>query len=203
MDKFELMKLKGEFEKQFENQDDNFKKMMASLCDELNKFETEFLFKAEALRLLPYELAMLVVSKLEFEQDDYIGILNTFYYDEFIADTKFSEENGKKRFVNRYLEQKEENYRNYVDKRLLTLGEVDNLIKIVLEQHKETESFECVIKGYKGKNQQLKQLLKARKHLLQKENLRTNKTLHKKMGTFWLDVAKTYVEDCKKYKREI
>lgn len=170
--------------------DVNFKKALHNLCCEIDKFNTDFLSTATLLTKIPYELAMLVVSNLCYRKDDYNALINTLHYDEFLSDIKKREENKKTKFQNRLLVQKSMDYELFAMERLLTVGEIKNLIKLYIEVNKLKINLEEIVDGkVETEDKKLKVLIKAYTFLTKKANSKINSTLIKKMGKFWLDIT--------------
>lgn len=181
--------------------DDNFKQVLSDLCAEIDKFGTDFLFAVRTLSKMPYELAMVVVSNLKYKQNQYVGVLNTLYYDEFKRDIKKREENKKSKFQNRLICQKSLKYETFAIERLLTIGEVENLIEIFIEDDKLHFTKEEVVSGIETGNKKLNILFKAHKFLSQKKNAEINDHIMKKMSKVWLLLTMKDIVEYKEKKR--
>ena len=179
---------------QFSNVDGDFKKALKDLCCEIDRFDTDCLSVVSLLKKLPYELAMVIVDNLKYDKEGYIGLLNSIYYDEFKLDVINKDENKKRKFENRLISQKLQNFETFAIERLLTIGEIENLINIFIEESKQDITKEDVISGkiiIDDKN--LKILAKAHKFLSKRQNAKINQEIFCKMEKFWLNLTIDYL----------
>ena len=163
---------------------------ISELCDEIDKFGTSFPFVVGLLEKIPYELAMYIISNLKHNKEMYDGTLKSMYYDDFKKDIKNKEENKKTKFENRQKLIDISNYKEYVYERLLTIGEVDTLIKCFIDEGKIKVSFEDIIsEKVKVEDKYIPTLLKARKFLSSESVVKSSEKLIEKMEKFWIDLT--------------
>jgi len=185
---------------QFSFAGDDFKFLLSSLCAEIDKFGTDFLSTATLLTKIPYELAMLVVDNLSYRKKDYVGLINSLYYDEFFSDMKTREENKKSKFQNRYLLQNNTDLVKFAIERLLTKAEVEHIIELLIEDGKLDITLEDVLLDKnKNNDKKFRTLVKAHKYLSKKENAKVNADIINKMSKFWLEIT---LSDIRKKKNE-
>lgn len=203
MEKDQKERLKAQLTERFCHSDKQFNRFLEEICYEIDKIGNDSVFTVKVLKSLPYELAMLIVLNLKYEQDDYIGMLNSFYYDDFVKDNKEKDENNISSFEKRLICQKSLDYELFSLNRLLTLGEIECLIEVFIEQEKENLTFsEAVAEKYKGKSKNIKILVKSHKQLCKKENAEINQQILTKMSRFWLCVTLDEIKDHHKQKRD-
>lgn len=180
--------------------DDGFKVLLSSLCAEIDKFGTDFLSTATLLTKIPYELAMVVVDNLSYRKKDYVGLINSLYYDEFFNDIKVREENKKSKFQNRYLLQNNTDLVKLAIERLLTIAEVEHIIELLIEDSKLDITLEDVLSDKNQSNdKKFRSLVKAHKYLSKKEIAKVNAEIINKMSKFWLEIT---LIDIRKKKNE-
>ena len=175
---------------QFSYVGNEFKKSLRELCDEIDRIDTSFPMVIGLISKMPYELAVLVVGNLKYSQDMYRGTLNSIYYDEFNSDIKIRDSNRKSKFQNRLTCQKTMKYEIFAIQRLLTISEIENLIKIFIEENKLSTSVGAIVSDKENiVDLRLKILVKAHKFLSKESNAKINQAILKKMDKFWLDIT--------------
>lgn len=183
------------------DRDDEFKKLLKDLCFEIDKLDTDFLKTVAFLAKIPYELAMLVVENLKYDKDDYLGVLNTLYYDEFINGVNKKDSKNNTIFENRILSRESTNYENFLVDRFLTLKEIENLIQYLIKDEKLNSTLLDVLEEKKElKSKNIKILLKTHKVLSKKQNVKVYDETMEKLGKVWLKLTLENIIDLKRQK---
>ena len=160
--------------------DEETRKLFDDVCFEINRCDLSNEEIVKILAVFPANIGITIARNINKKEDIIKGLLN-LYFDEYIENST-NIKRGKSAFDKRLNWKKTDNMEIFLKERLITLNELDNIIRIEgVKSNEHVTKYQYAGVEYNGTNDRLKTLFAYRKIIAKTEYVRKTQDMINKI----------------------